>query len=1193
MKKLLFILTGLCMFSAFSAENLLKNGSIENGVAEWVVPSWIKNTIKPVSDTSVIAGGGTASLKLQGVKGKRAIIYHNFVIPAGCKYLQIRLMAKTKNLGRTYSAAYLEVQNVSKPLWSISTYDRSKNKEETGWMEFVSPVIELPANAGPMAKIYLHMDPNTTGTVWFDDISVTPLKSKEDGVPPVDSDPDPQAKKKTVNDQPDTAGIKTPSGESILNNGWNSVSWLPDAAPFKATADRVAFQIKAGQRGLTQQRVMGIRANVTGHFRYSARVKATAGIFPVMYVDVRPIYTIKRKPVQVHCKSRGVKDGYQELECSFFAPYDSGEIQASVGISGKSPKDGEVIFEDLKLEPVTEKGDSIRLLYAWNDERQGLFYPDETPFAMLKFQNFIPAKQTMSLDCSLRDIRGNVVQKFTRTLDLPAQNISNHKIEFPRPERLGFYSVHINWNTLKEKKTDIVSFAMVSKFKKKKDPFFSITFMALNEEYAPAIERLAAGSKGLYISWNAVEQFNGNYNWEQVDRDLEALEKAGIEPIGGIEISTHNVPWRFASEINTRKARKEFPFSDAFLENAMKFERALFARYRGRIKHWSIIGEIDLLKQRNYYEYEYYIRRIKNCSRVMRDVAPENTLFGIGCSGVDGNALPRYPVLRDLWYNHGLSDYLDGLGIDQYTNPHTYGPGYKPINSETGKIREIMQEALRIARSKGEDKTVSIDEKGFKIVQSLPVDSPYAVDMAENIARYYITVKSIPGVEHFLYFLWKRWRLGEEFDYGMWLDRFPRPKAAVYAATARIFANAKCVKVMALHSNIPCYVFDNRKVRIVPLWHGGTGVGKAGVSMPLLKDLTLLDMEGNEIKPVITDGALKLQLDSAPIYLLTTEKTADLEQKLKRANVELPSVQIEMVLKKADLMEVLVKNLFPSSVSGTLRMKNQYAYFEKAYHVEGNGVQKIQIPLKNSDAAALSGVEFTVENISAQKQVYKKTDTFHIHAVPQTVSQSDLKKQKPLIDLSNGDLYLNIPDMAGRGVWSGPDDCSAKLYMGYDAKNLYITVVVKDEAHANKHTSSDSLWAGDSLQFAFDPNLDAREKVLRGKSGLFDDDFFMTAALGGGKQLMFCHNDGYSEADWRKVQPVITRDEQLKTTTYDIILPWSMMSPLKPQKGAMFGFNFLVMDSDNPEKIPTYWMQLTPGIAGGKTPEKYHIFILK
>ena len=53
------------------AENLLKNGSMENGTAEWLVPSWLKNTILPVSDTSVTAGGGKACLKLQGAKGKR------------------------------------------------------------------------------------------------------------------------------------------------------------------------------------------------------------------------------------------------------------------------------------------------------------------------------------------------------------------------------------------------------------------------------------------------------------------------------------------------------------------------------------------------------------------------------------------------------------------------------------------------------------------------------------------------------------------------------------------------------------------------------------------------------------------------------------------------------------------------------------------------------------------------------------------------------------------------------------------------------------------------------------------------------------------------------------------------------------------------------------------------------------------
>ena len=1182
----------MAAFCPLSAENLLKNGSMENGTAEWLVPSWLKNTVHPVSDTSITAGGGKASLKLQGEKGKRAIVYHNFVIPAGCKYLQIRLMVKTKNLGYTYSAAYLEVQNVKKSLWAISTYDRGKNKVETGWMEYVSPVIELPANAGPMAKIYLHMDPKAQGTVWFDDVSITPLKSKADGIPPVDSDK-PEAKKKTVN-KPPVADLGTPSGKSILTSGWTPVTWLPDAAPFKSSADSVTFRIKAGQRGLTQQRVMGIAANVTGNFRYSALVKAPAGIFPVMNVLVRPVYTAKGKPFQVHCKPCGTKDGFQKFECYFSAPSNTGEISASVGISGKSSKDGEVIFKELKLEPLTPRDDHIRLVYAWNDDRQGLFYPDETPFAMLQFQNFTLKKQTLTLDCSLRDIRGNIVQKFTRNLELPAKNISNHKIEFPRPERLGFYSVHLQWNSLKEKKTDIVSFAMVSRFKKKKDPFFGVTFMAHNAQYATAMERLANGSKGLFISWSSVEEFNGTYNWEQADRDLEALERAGIEPIGGIEISTHNVPFRFLKEINERKARKEFPFSDAFLENAMKFERALFARYRGRIKHWAIIGEIDLLKQRNYYEYEYYIRRIKNCSRVMREVAPENTLAGIGCSGGDGRVLPRYPVLRDLWYNHKLSDYLDGLGIDQYTNPCTFGPGYKPINSETGMIRDIMLEALRIARSKGKNKFISIDEKGFNIVQSLPVDSHYAVDMAENIARDYITVKSIPEVQHYLYFMWKRWRLGDEFDWGMWYDRFPRPKAAVYAATARILANAKCVKVMSLHSNIPCYIFDNGDIRIIPLWHGGTGVGKAGVTLKKVpRNLTMLDMQGNAVSPVVSDGSLRLQLDSAPVYLQTTEELAELEKILREAVVELPAVRVEMILKRADLMEVLVKNLFSVPVNGTLSMKNRFADFRKNYTVQGNGILKLQIPLKNQDAANLSGVEFTVENISAQKQVYRKTDAFHIHGIPRISSKSQLTSGKPVVDLSNGELYLNIPDMAGRGVWSGPEDCSAKLYMGYDEKNLYMTIVVRDEIHTNRHTSEDALWAGDSLQFAFDPNLDAREKLLKGKRGLFGDDFFLTAGLAGGKPVMFCHINGTAKADFSTVKPVITRNETQKTTTYEITLPWSKMAPMKPQKGLMFGFNFLIMDTDNPQKFPTYWMQLTPGIAGGKTPEKYHIFVLK
>ena len=203
-----------------------------------------------------------------------------------------------------------------------------------------------------------------------------------------------------------------------------------------------------------------------------------------------------------------------------------------------------------------------------------------------------------------------------------------------------------------------------------------------------------------------------------------------------------------------------------------------------------------------------------------------------------------------------------------------------------------------------------------------------------------------------------------------------------------------------------------------------------------------------------------------------------------------------------------------------------------------------------------------------------------------------MEQRKPLINLSNGELYLNIPDFINKGVWKGPSDCSAQMWMGYDLENLYLNIRVQDDIHCNIRDSADALWAGDSIQFAFDSLLDAKEKLLHGKNGLFDDDHLFTAALAKGKQLMFCRKSGCS-ADWSSTHPDILRDDKNRITAYRIILPWNKLKPLKPVPGTMFGFNFIVFDSDNPTKQPDYWLQLTPGIAGGQAPQMYHIFLLE
>lgn len=1189
MKKQVLILLLTNFICGIYGENLLKNGDFENGDERWNIPSWLKNTIVPKIDLTVNAGGGSKSLKLQGEKGKRGILYHNFLIPAGTQKLQISLMIKTQNLGRTYAGAYLEIQNVRKNLWSVSTYARSANKTETDWLEYKASV-KLPEGYGSMAKIYLHMAPDATGTVWFDDISVI----AESGVAPAITEQKiNNVPKKSVDLKNDSFLFMTRSGENILLENWNKISWLSDAAPMTGEKENLEFRVVAGQRALTEQRIMAIEKNCTGVFRYSAWFKVPPGIFPAMSVSVYPIYTVSKKAEIYHAMPSGEeKNGFREYVCYFTAPATTGEIRTSIGISGKSVCSGSIKIKNIMLEPLFEKAKMISLWDSGNDARQGLFQAGETPFAKLKFKNQTGQKQKLKLFCSLRNIQGKEITTFEKILYLPPLSISTHKLEFPFPERYGFYSVHVRWKIFDKEQEKILSYAALPPFYEKADPVFGITFMARNKENAEAMRRLGTGTKGLFFQWDSIEQIDGSFNWENFDRDLESLQQAGIEVVGGIEITTMHIPARYQKEINQRLKEKKFPFSLEYYGAAARFEKELFRRYNGRIRHWAIIGEIDLLKHRNSYEYEHYIQRIKNCYQTMKQVAPKNTLSGIGCSGTDGNQLPRYPVLRDLWFRCGLSESLDGLGIDQYTNPHTYGPGYQPVNSETGKIREIMLEALQIARKAGKDKYISIDEKGFKIVQSLPLDSPYAVSMAENIARYYITVKGIPEIRHFLYFLWKRWRNGEEFDYGLWFDHFPRPGAAVYAITARLMANAKFLNRIDLHANIPCHIFEKDGKRLITLWHGGTGQGKAGVSMNLPQSLSLKDMEGNEIKPVIINGKLKLQLDSAPIYLITTSTSKEIEKIFRSAMIELPSVSMEMNLKRLNQLEILIKNLSPVPVSGTLSLNNSFVSWKKEYTLTGNEVRKIAVSLVKGSPVTLSREKFILKNITPQKQTFIKEEKFTVHTVPKITGQEILEQRKPLINLSNGELYLNIPDFINKGVWKGPSDCSAQMWMGYDLENLYLNIRVQDDIHCNIRDSADALWAGDSIQFAFDSLLDAKEKLLHGKNGLFDDDHLFTAALAKGKQLMFCRKSGCS-ADWSSTHPDILRDDKNRITAYRIILPWNKLKPLKPVPGTMFGFNFIVFDSDNPTKQPDYWLQLTPGIAGGQAPQMYHIFLLE
>ena len=54
------------------------------------------------------------------------------------------------------------------------------------------------------------------------------------------------------------------------------------------------------------------------------------------------------------------------------------------------------------------------------------------------------------------------------------------------------------------------------------------------------------------------------------------------------------------------------------------------------------------------------------------------------------------------------------------------------------------------------------------------------------------------------------------------------------------------------------------------------------------------------------------------------------------------------------------------------------------------------------------------------------------------------------------------------GKWAGPQDCSGSMRMGYDSQWLYLAFDVTDDVFNQPFTGGE-IWAGDCVQFAFDP----------------------------------------------------------------------------------------------------------------------------
>ncbi len=176
------------------------------------------------------------------------------------------------------------------------------------------------------------------------------------------------------------------------------------------------------------------------------------------------------------------------------------------------------------------------------------------------------------------------------------------------------------------------------------------------------------------------------------------------------------------------------------------------------------------------------------------------------------------------------------------------------------------------------------------------------------------------------------------------------------------------------------------------------------------------------------------------------------------------------------------------------------------------------------------------------------------------------------VDLTGPRYISPIQLESGRpGRWNGPEDLSAKLYMGWDEKYFYFALDVLD-SDLRPFDSESPKWIGDCLLIAIDTKND-------GGYWFAPDDVLLSLALTLPKKKK--EDDKKKEGEEEdKNKPegkyFVKRKDDGSGAIYEAQVPWSLYAQngaTNPgQSGFTFGFNVILTDDDGdrigPEDLP-------------------------
>lgn len=173
------------------------------------------------------------------------------------------------------------------------------------------------------------------------------------------------------------------------------------------------------------------------------------------------------------------------------------------------------------------------------------------------------------------------------------------------------------------------------------------------------------------------------------------------------------------------------------------------------------------------------------------------------------------------------------------------------------------------------------------------------------------------------------------------------------------------------------------------------------------------------------------------------------------------------------------------------------------------------------------------------------------------------------------------------GDWTGPDDQTSAVQVGWDADNVYFGFIVTDEYHEN---SQNSAWNGDSVQLMIaDATRTSQIALYNYALGGVEEDLAGMTPEDQKANVIIMHEAGPGGTD-----AVVTRDTVKKKTYYEITLPASSLGMTAPlAAGTKFGLGMAINDGDKATPGQKGWGGLgAHSIVFNKTPQETALITL-